>query len=65
MIFKSVGTIDEATGGWRVRVGRVVADILPQWRSARSRVTDNLSNAAGEPCRALMMESAPARITGS
>lgn len=61
VIFTTVGTIDEAGGGWRVRVGGVVADIVPEWRPARSRVTDNMYNAAGESCRALMMESTPAR----
>jgi hypothetical protein len=61
VIFNTIGTIDEATGGWRLRVGGVVADILPEWRPVRSVVTDNRYNAAGEPCRALLMESAPAR----
>jgi hypothetical protein len=61
VIFNTIGTIDEATGGWRVRVGRVVADILPEWRPARSRVTENRYDAAGETCRALMLEAAPAR----
>jgi hypothetical protein len=62
VIFNTIGTIDEATGGWRVRVGRVVADIFPEWRPARSMVTENMYNAAGETHRALFVESTPARI---
>ncbi len=61
VIFNTIGSIEQIGDGWRVRVGRVVADIMPAWRPARSRVTDNMYNAAGEPCRALMMEAAPSR----
>jgi hypothetical protein len=61
VIFTTTGSIEAIPGGWRVRVGHAQAEILPKWEPARHLVTEILYNASKETCRALMIESAPAR----
>jgi hypothetical protein len=57
VVFVTTGSIEGANGCWRVRSGDAWAEIGPRWTVARQLVTDNLYNAAKEPCRALMLEA--------
>lgn len=59
VLWNTTGTIEARGGGYRITVGKAVADIEPRWAPARARIEENLYNAAREPCRVLMLEAPP------